>query len=150
MNNKIILLAEDNPNDVELAMAAFSELNLGNKVVVVRDGVETLDYLCRRGKYAGETGPNPIVILLDLKMPKMDGLQVLREIKKDPALNLIPVVVLTSSREERDLVESYDLGVNGYVVKPVVFDQFLEAIRRIGLFWVLTNEPPPVIKAVEN
>ena len=143
MNTKRILLAEDNPNDVELALAAFEELNLGNKVIVVNDGVEVLDYLYRREKFAGRPGTNPVVVLLDLKMPKMDGLEALREMKADPELSHIPVVILTSSKEESDLVDSYSLGVNGYVVKPVGFDQFLEAIRRIGLFWVLTNEPPP-------
>jgi CheY-like chemotaxis protein len=138
-------LAEDNPNDVELALSAFAELNLGNEVVVVNDGVEALDYLLRRGSFSSRAGSNPIVVLLDLKMPRLDGLQVLREMKNDEELSHIPVVILTSSREEKDLVESYDLGVNGYVVKPVAFDQFLEAIKRIGLFFVLTNEPPPAI-----
>lgn len=146
MNNRRILLAEDNPNDVELALAAFAELNLGNEIVVVNDGTEALDYLRRRGKFADRKGGNPIVVLLDLKMPRVDGLQVLRQMKSDPDLSHIPVVILTSSREEKDLVESYDLGVNGYVVKPVAFDQFLEAVKRIGLFWVLTNEPPPEIE----
>lgn len=150
MHNKLILLAEDNPNDVELARAAFGELNLLNKVVVVSDGVEALDYLYRREKFADRTGNNPIVVLLDLKMPKIDGLQVLREMKGDPELSRIPVVILTSSREESDLVESYHLGVNGYVVKPVAFDQFSEAIKRIGLFWVLTNEPPPDVEIEIN
>jgi CheY-like chemotaxis protein len=143
MNNKKILLAEDNPNDVELTLAALSDQNLTNEVVVVNDGVEALDYLKRRGKFSDRTGINPVVVLLDLKMPKLDGLQVLREMKNDPVLKLLPVVVLTSSREESDLVESYGLGVNGYVVKPVGFDKFMEAIRRIGLFWILTNESPP-------
>lgn len=143
MNTKRILLAEDNPNDVELALAAFEELNLANKLVVVNDGVEALDFLYRREKFEGRTGSNPVVVLLDLKMPKMDGLEVLRQMNADPELSNIPVVILTSSKEESDLIESYNLGVNGYVVKPVGFDQFLEAIKRIGLFWVLTNEPPP-------
>jgi CheY-like chemotaxis protein len=143
MNTKKILLAEDNPNDVELALSAFAELNLANEVIVANDGVEALDYLRRSGKFAGRTGNNPIVVLLDLKMPRKDGLQVLAEMKSDNDLSRIPVVILTSSREESDLVESYNLGVNGYVVKPVAFEQFLEAIKRIGLFWVLTNEPPP-------
>jgi CheY-like chemotaxis protein len=146
MSTKRILLAEDNPNDVELALAAFAELNLANAVVVVNDGVEALDYLRRKEKFADRTDSNPIVVLLDLKMPKLDGLEVLREMKGDAELSHIPVVILTSSREELDLVESYGLGVNGYVVKPVAFDQFLEAIKRIGLFWVLTNEPPPVVE----
>lgn len=149
MNTDLILLAEDNPNDVELALAAFAELNLANKVIVVNNGVEALDYLHRRGKFSERTGGNPIVVLLDLKMPKVDGLQVLAEMKGNSELSLVPVVILTSSREERDLIESYNLGVSGYVVKPVGFDQFLEAIKRIGLFWVLTNEPPPGTVTVE-
>ncbi len=143
MNSNKILLAEDNPNDVELAMAAFAELNLLNEVVVVNDGVEALDYLTRRDKFSERKPGNPIIVLLDLKMPLIDGLEVLRQMKASTELCHIPVVILTSSREESDLVESYDLGVNGYVVKPVAFEQFLETIRRIGLFWVLTNEPPP-------
>ena len=143
MNNKRILLAEDNTNDVELTLAALAEQNLANEVVVVRDGVEVLDYLHRRGDFSGRADKNPLVVLLDLKMPRMDGLQVLREMKSDANLKHIPVVILTSSREEKDLVEGYGLGVNGYVVKPVGFDKFMEAIKRIGLFWILTNEPPP-------
>lgn len=143
MSTDLILLAEDNPNDVELALEAFAELNLANKVVVVKDGVIALDYLLRRGTFSERTDGNPIVVLLDLKMPKLDGLQVLREMKSNPELSHVPVVILTSSREEKDLVESYNLGVSGYVVKPVAFDRFLEAIKRIGLFWVLTNEAPP-------
>ncbi len=136
-------MAEDNPNDVELTLAALGEQNLANEVEVVNDGVEALDYLFRRGKFGLRTGPDPLVVILDLKMPKLDGLQVLREMKGHPDLKYLPVVILTTSREEKDLIESYQLGVNGYVVKPVDFNQFLEAIRRIGLFWVLTNEPPP-------
>jgi len=146
MTAKTILLAEDNPNDVELTLAALGEQNLANQVEVVIDGVEALDYLNRRGKFAGRTGNNPIVVLLDLKMPRVDGLEVLRQMKRDAELKHIPVVILTTSREESDLVESYHLGVNAYVVKPVGFEQFLEAIRRIGLFWMLTNEPPPEVK----
>ncbi len=137
-----MLLAEDNPNDVELTLAALSELNLANDIVVVNDGVEVLDYLYYRGQFVDRPGNDPVVVLLDLKMPKLDGLQVLKEMKGDPKLRNIPVVVLTSSREEKDLVDSYSLGVNGYVVKPVGFDPFLKAIKRIGLFWCLTNEPP--------
>ena len=144
MNSRTVLLAEDNPNDVELTLAALAELNLANHVVVVKDGVEALDYLNRRGKFADRKNNDPVVVLLDLKMPKIDGLEVLREVKRDEALNHIPIVILTSSREESDLIESYHLGVNAYVVKPVEFDKFLEAIRNIGLFWVLTNEPPGV------
>ncbi len=143
MTGRKILLAEDNTNDVELTLAALEEQNLSSEVIVVRDGVEALDYLLRRGEFSGRKDKNPIVVLLDLKMPRMDGLQVLREMKSDPVLKLIPVVVLTASREERDLAESYGIGVNGYVVKPVAFDEFIEAIKRIGLFWMLTNESPP-------
>lgn len=144
MNGRRILLAEDNVNDVELTLAALEEQNLANQVDVVRDGVEALDYLYRRGYFAGRLDKsNPLLVLLDLKMPKLDGLEVLREMKGDPALKHIPVVVLTSSREEKDLVMSYGLGVNGYVVKPVGFDEFTEAIKRIGLYWLLTNESAP-------
>jgi CheY-like chemotaxis protein len=138
-----ILLAEDNRNDVELALAALAEHNLTNQVVIARDGVEALDFLYARGSHSGRVPGNPVLVLLDLKMPKVDGLAVLRQIKSDPALCHIPVVMLTSSREEQDIVESYQIGVNAYVVKPVAFDNFIEAVRRLSLFWVLTNEPPP-------
>jgi CheY-like chemotaxis protein len=117
--------------------------NLANEVIAVRDGVEALDYLFRRGDYAGRAGGQPVVILLDLKMPKLDGLVVLRQIKEDPDLKLIPVVIMTSSREEQDVVRSYRLGVNAYVVKPVRFQEFVEAVRQLGGFWALLNEPPP-------
>src|SRR5688572_24082024 len=140
---KRIVLAEDNPNDVELTLAALGEHNLANEVVVVRDGAETLDYLYRRGDYAARPAGNPVVVMLDLKMPKVDGLEVLRTVKGDPSLRHIPVVVLTSSREERDLVESYRLGVNAYVVKPVAFDEFVRAVKELGAFWAIVNEPPP-------
>lgn len=139
---KRILLAEDNENDVELTLTALQEYRLSNEVTVVRDGAEALDYIYQRGKYASREKGLPCVVLLDLKMPRVDGLQVLREIKSDPALRHIPVVMLTSSREEKDLVESYDLGVNAFVVKPVDFEQFLQAIRALGMFWALVNEPP--------
>ena len=138
-----ILLAEDNENDVELTLNALKECHLSNAVEVVRDGEETLDYIYRRGKYSGRGDDLPCVVLLDLKMPRVDGHEVLRQIKSDPALRHIPVVMLTSSREEKDLVQSYDLGVNAFVVKPVDFDQFLKAIRALGMFWVIVNEPPP-------
>ena len=140
---KSILLVEDSIMDVELTLAALAEHNLANDVVVVRDGGEALDYLYRRGNFATRTIDHPAVILLDLKMPKVDGIQVLRTIKNDHQLKNIPVVVLTSSREESDLVESYSLGVNAYVVKPVEFDQFVYAVSRLGVFWALINEPPP-------
>jgi len=142
---KPILLVEDNLNDVELVLAALKRNNLVNKVVSVRHGGEALDYLYRRGTFAEREGAEPIFILLDLKMPKVDGLEVLRQIKTDEKLKLIPVVMLTSSNEEPDLVKSYQLGANAYVVKPVDFTQFVEAIRQLGLFWALINEPPPMV-----
>ncbi len=138
-----ILLAEDSAQDVELTLNALGENNLANSVEVARDGAEALDYLYRRGKYAGRESGNPVLVLLDLKMPKVDGLEVLRAVKADPRLRVIPVVILTSSREEQDLVRSYELGVNAYVVKPVEFDKFLHAVRELGLFWALINEAPP-------
>ena len=138
-----ILLAEDNANDVELTLAALSEINLANEVVIVRDGADALDYLYRRGAYAGRSPGNPAVLLLDLKMPKMDGLDVLRTIKADDELKTIPVVMLTSSREEQDLIRSYKLGANAYVVKPVDFTGFIDAVRQLGAFWAVINEPPP-------
>ncbi|MGH7232978.1 MAG: response regulator [Nitrospiraceae bacterium] len=140
---KRIVLAEDNPEDVELTLSALAEHNLVNEVVVVSDGAEALDYLYARGKYARRMPGNPAVMLLDLKMPKVDGLEVLRTIKKDDRLRTIPVVMLTSSREEPDLVESYKLGVNAYVVKPVDFQRFIAAIKDLGAFWAILNEPPP-------
>jgi CheY-like chemotaxis protein len=140
---KRILLAEDSERDVELTLAALEEYNLANEVVVVRDGAEALDYLFHRGKYAGEANTLPVVVLLDLKMPKVDGLEVLRHMRADPALKVIPVVMVTSSREEQDLVRSYQLGVNAYVVKPVDFGKFVESIKQIGFFWAIINEPPP-------
>lgn len=140
---KRILLAEDNENDVELTLTALQECRLSNEVEVVRDGAEALDYIYQRGQYSGKGNCLPCVILLDLKMPRVDGLEVLRQIKSDPALRHIPVVMLTSSREEKDLILSYNLGVNAFVVKPVNFDQFLQAIRALGMFWAIVNEPPP-------
>jgi CheY-like chemotaxis protein len=142
---KHILLAEDNPNDVELALEALSENNLANEVVVVNDGEEALDYLFCRGEFENRSTGNPAVILLDLKMPKIDGLEVLSVVRKEESLRSVPVVMLTSSREESDLVESYRLGVNAYVVKPVNFQQFTKAVSIIGLFWAVINEPPPHI-----
>jgi CheY-like chemotaxis protein len=140
---KRIVLAEDNPNDVELTLAALGEINLANEVVVVRDGAETLDYLYRRNAYATRPPGNPAVLLLDLKMPKVDGLDVLRALKADEGLKTIPVVMLTSSREEQDLIRSYKLGANAYVVKPVDFRSFIDAVRQLGAFWAVVNEPPP-------
>ncbi len=138
-----ILLAEDNPKDQELTLSALDEHNLANEVVVVGDGAEALEYLYRRGKYAMRNNGDPAVVLLDLKMPKVDGLEVLRKIKSDETMKVIPVVILTSSREERDLVESYKLGANAYVVKPVDFQQFIEAVKQLGGFWAILNEAPP-------
>ena len=140
---KRILLAEDNENDIELTLSALGHHNLANEVVVARDGAEALDYMHRRGPFGGRPGGNPAVVLLDLKMPKVDGLEVLRSMRGDQALHSIPVVVLTSSREERDIVESYQLGVNAYVVKPVNFKEFVDAVKNLGLFWAVLNEPPP-------
>lgn len=139
---KRILLMEDNPKDVELTLAALAEHNLANEVVVTRDGAEGLDYLYKRGQFQMRAAGNPAVILLDLKMPKVDGLEVLRQVKSDPSLKTIPVVMLTSSREEKDLVLSYNLGVNAYVVKPVNFQEFLGAVKELGVFWAIINEPP--------
>ena len=138
-----ILMVEDDPNDVELTLTALGEYNLANEVVVTRDGAEALDYLYCRGNYAGRSTDNPAVLLLDLKLPKVDGLQVLRQLKSDEKLRVIPVVVLTSSREERDMVQSYQLGVNAYVVKPVDFHEFVNAIKELGVFWAVINQPPP-------
>lgn len=140
---KQILLVEDNPNDVELTLRALAEYHLANEVVVVRDGADALDYLYQRGAYVLRASENPLLILLDLKMPKVDGLEVLRQLKQDDQLKLIPVVIMTSSREEQDVIESYRLGVNAYVVKPVDFPQFTEAIKTLGLFWIVINQPPP-------
>jgi len=140
---KRILLAEDDPKDIELTLAALSEYNLANEVTVARDGVEALDYLYRRGSFAQRPPGNPVVILLDLKMPRMDGVQVLQTIRADEQLRLIPVVVLTSSRESPDLEQCYRLGVNAYVVKPVRFSEFVESVKRTGVFWALINQAPP-------
>jgi len=138
-----ILLAEDSVNDVELTLAALAEHNLANQVDVVRDGVEALDFLNRRGPWAGRGSRDPIVVLLDIKMPRVDGLEVLRQVKTDPKFKTIPVVMLTSSREEADLMRGYALGANAYVVKPVDFEGFQRAVSELGLFWALINEPPP-------
>jgi CheY-like chemotaxis protein len=140
---KRILLVEDNSNDRELALAALGENKLANEVVVARDGVEALDYLYRRGSYADYPPGNPAVVLLDLKMPRMDGVEVLKHMKSDERFQMIPIVMLTASREERDLVESYRSGVNAYMVKPIDFDQFVAAVKEIGMFWAVLNEPPP-------
>jgi CheY-like chemotaxis protein len=140
---KRILLVEDNPNDVELTLGALAEYHLANEVMVVHDGAEALDYLYQRGAYVLRATENPLLILLDIKMPKVDGVEVLRQLKQEEQLKLIPVVIMTSSREEQDVIESYRLGVNAYVVKPVDFPQFTEAIKTLGLFWLVINPPPP-------
>jgi len=141
---KRILLVEDNPNDVELTIEALKEHNLANAVDVVRDGEEALDYLYCRGPFKSRLNGNPAVILLDLKLPKVNGHEVLKKIRSEQHLKLLPVVVLTSSREEQDLIESYKLGANAYVVKPVDFNQFMEAVKELGIFWAIINEPPPI------
>ena len=138
-----ILLAEDSQRDAELTINALAEEHLANDVLHVRDGAEALDYLYRRGQFAGHSNGQPVLVLLDLKMPKVDGMEVLRQMKCDPELKTIPVVVMTSSREEGDLFRSYALGVNAYVVKPVKFPQFVRAVKQVGSFWAVINEPPP-------
>lgn len=143
MELRRILLVEDSPNDVELILAAMAENHLANEVVVVRDGEEALDYLYRRGIFKLRMEGHPVVVLLDLKLPKVDGLEVLAQLKSDPGLRTVPVAVLTSSREEQDLTRSYNLGTNAYVVKPVNFHEFVDAIKTLGLFWAVVNQPPP-------
>ena len=143
MELKRILLVEDSPNDIELILAALSEYRLANEVVVVRDGEEALDYLYRRGVFKLRMEGSPVVVLLDLKLPKVDGLEVLAQLKSDPDLRKVPVVILTSSREEQDLIDSYELGTNAYVVKPIDFHEFVDSIKSLGLFWAVVNQPPP-------
>ena len=145
MNSELkrILLVDDSDRDIELTLDALAQHNLANEVITLHDGAEVLDYLFRRGPFAGRTTTNPAVVLLDLKMPKVDGIEVLRQIKSDPDLKTIPIVVMTSSREEQDLVASYQLGVNAYIVKPVEFPEFVKAVRVLGVFWAVLNEPPP-------
>ena len=138
-----ILLVEDDPRDVELTLTALEDYKLANEVVVTRDGQEALDYLYCRGPFSSRPKENPAVLLLDLKLPKVDGLEVLNKVKSDARLKMIPVVVLTSSREERDMLRSYQLGVNAYVVKPVDFHEFVNAVRELGVFWAVINQPPP-------
>ncbi len=142
-----ILLVEDSPHDLELTLSALAKCRLANEIVVARDGAEALDWFARRGAFRDHPPGDPAVVLLDLKLPKMDGLQVLAEVKRDPRHRQVPVVMLTSSREEKDLVRSYDLGVNAFVVKPVEFGQFLQAIQELGTFWAVLNEPPPSMGA---
>jgi CheY-like chemotaxis protein len=138
-----ILIVEDDPNDVELTLTALTDYNLANEVVITRDGQQALDYLYCRGEFSTRSTGNPAVMLLDLKLPKVGGLEVLQQIKSDERLKMIPVVVLTSSREEKDMMRSYRLGVNAYVVKPVDFHEFVNAVKELGVFWAVINEPPP-------
>jgi DNA-binding response OmpR family regulator len=138
-----ILLVEDDPKDVELTLTALEEYNLANEVIVARDGEEALEYLYSRGKFKTRSSGNPAVVLLDLKLPKVDGLEVLKQVKSEEKLRMIPIVVLTSSKEEKDMVASYELGVSAYVVKPVDFHEFVNAIKELGVFWAVINEPPP-------
>ena len=145
INIKNILLVEDDPADVQLTLSALEDNHLANRVAVVENGEEGLDYLYRRGKFKMRAGGDPIVVLLDNKMPKVNGLEVLKTIKADEHLKVIPVVVLTSSRETPDLVEFYKYGVNAYVVKPVDFSEFMQAIKHLGIFWAAINEPPPLL-----
>jgi CheY-like chemotaxis protein len=139
---KRILLVEDDPHDIKLILCAFDKHNLANEIAIARDGVEALDYLYRRKLFSSRPEGNPILILLDIKMPKLDGIQVLRELKSDEEMRCIPIVILTSSREPKDLEECYKLGVNAYVVKPVLFTKFVEIVKEIGMFWALVNESP--------
>lgn len=142
-SDKIILLVEDNPDDEALTLRAFKKNNIENEIVVARDGVEALDYLFGTGSYAGrDTSKQPQIILLDLKLPRIDGLEVLRRIRADPRTAMQPVTILTSSKEERDIISSYRLGANSYIQKPVDFGQFMEAVRQLGLYWLLLNVPP--------
>ena len=141
---KVILLVEDNPDDEALTLRAFAKNNIGNRIVVVRDGAEALDWLFKREKHAGRNGPNPQVVLLDLKLPKVDGLEVLRQIRDDQRTQFLPVVILTSSKEESDLLRGYELRANSYIRKPVDFQSFVESVREIGMYWLVLNEPPPV------
>lgn len=141
-----ILLAEDNLNDIELTLAALEESHLANEVIVVRDGSEVLDYLYRRGHFEGRANSQPLVVFLDIKMPKVSGVEVLQKIKADPELRTIPVVMVTSSREQQDVMKNYTLGANAYVVKPIDFQRFSDAVQQLGMFWAVLNEPPPDTK----
>jgi len=140
---KTILIVDDSRNDIELAISALSEKNLANEVVIAEDGIEALDFLYKRGKFSEHQNGNPVVILLDIKMPRMDGIEVLKHIRLEPRFRLIPVIMVTSSAEEKDLVESYKLGANSYVVKPVDIVQFIDAIKVLGQYWAVINQPPP-------
>jgi len=140
---KVILLVEDNPDDEALTLRAFAKNNIGNTIVVVRDGAEALEWLLKRGKHKDRKDPDPQIVLLDLKLPKVDGLEVLRQLRDDPRTKLLPVVILTSSNEESDLLRGYELRANSYIRKPVDFARFVEAVREIGMYWLVLNEPPP-------
>ncbi len=142
---KVILLVEDNPDDEALTLRAFAKNNIGNRIVVVRDGAEALDWLFKRGRHAERGEPEPQIVLLDLKLPKVDGLEVLRQMRDDPRTRLMPVVILTSSKEESDVLRGYELRANSYIRKPVDFARFVEAVREIGMYWLVLNEPPPVL-----
>jgi CheY-like chemotaxis protein len=147
MKEKIILLVEDNPDDITLTLRALKKNNISNEVVIAKDGVEALDYLFGTGMYEGrDTSVMPVVTLLDLKLPRIDGLEVLKRVRENERTKLIPIVILTSSKEENDLINGYSLGANSYIRKPVDFNQFSEAIRELGLYWILLNESPPVVK----
>jgi len=141
--SKVILLVEDNPDDEALTLRAFAKNTIGNRIVVVRDGAEALDWLFRRGTHAERHEPDPQVVLLDLKLPKVDGLEVLRQLRADPKTKFLPVVILTSSKEESDLLRGYELRANSYIRKPVDFARFVESVREIGMYWLVLNEPPP-------
>ncbi|HEV8229386.1 MAG TPA: response regulator [Candidatus Limnocylindria bacterium] len=145
--SKVILLVEDNPDDEALTLRAFTKNNIGNRIVVVRDGAEALDWLFRRGAHADRTDGDPQIVLLDLKLPKVDGLEVLRQLRADPRTRLLPVVILTSSKEESDLLRGYELRANSYIRKPVDFAHFVDSVREIGLYWLVLNEPPPAFAA---
>ena len=147
MKEKIVLLVEDNPDDITLTLRALKKNSIFNEVVVAKDGVEALDYLFGTGIYAGrDTSVMPVVTLLDLKLPKIDGFEVLKRVRSNERTKLIPIVILTSSKEDDDIINGYSLGANSYIRKPVDFEQFTEAIRELGLYWILINEPPPVVK----
>lgn len=141
--SKVILLVEDNPDDEALTLRAFAKNNMGNRIIVVHDGAEALDWLFRRGTHAKRSEPDPQVVLLDLKLPKVDGLEVLRQLRAEPKTRLLPVVILTSSKEESDLLRGYELRANSYIRKPVDFARFVESVREIGMYWLVLNEPPP-------
>jgi CheY-like chemotaxis protein len=150
IETKRILFVEDNVNDIELTLQALGDYSLANEVIVVNDGVDALDYLYRRNKYAERSPGLPVVVLLDVKLPKLDGLEVLRQMRADPTLRMIPVVMLSSSHEEKDLLSSYALGTSAYVVKPVDFFEFAATIKQLGLFWGIINEPPPGIQRIQR